>query len=57
VFNLANALGALLGGMAIDAGYGFASTGLVGAALSAAGFVAFTISWLVDRPRPCRVVG
>jgi len=56
-FNLANALGALLGGMAIDAGYGFASTGLVGAALSAAGLVVFTISWLVDRPRPCRVVG
>jgi DHA1 family inner membrane transport protein len=56
-FNLANALGALFGGMAIAAGYGFASTGLVGAGLAAAGLVVFAISWLADRPRPCRAVG
>ncbi|MDB5819801.1 MAG: transporter, partial [Rhizobacter sp.] len=38
-FNLANALGAWLGGLAIAAGLGWTSTGLIGAALSAAGLV------------------
>ncbi len=38
-FNTANALGPWLGGLAIHAGWGFASTGPVGAALAAGGFV------------------
>ncbi|GAB3126974.1 MFS transporter [Novispirillum itersonii] len=36
-FNAANALGPWLGGLAIKAGYGWSSTGLVGAALALAG--------------------
>ncbi|RCK70987.1 MFS transporter [Desertihabitans brevis] len=36
-FNSANAVGAVLGGLAIDAGFGFASPALVAAALSVAG--------------------
>ena len=36
-FNIANALGAWLGGLAIAAGYGFAATGWVGAALAVCG--------------------
>jgi MFS transporter, DHA1 family, inner membrane transport protein len=36
-FNTANALGPWLGGMAIAAGYGWASTGIVGAGLALAG--------------------
>ena len=48
-FNTANALGALLGGMAIAAGYGWASTGLVGAALAIGGLVLFTISLILDK--------
>lgn len=40
-FNFANAAGALLGGMAIDAGYGWTSTAWVGVALSFAGLLIF----------------
>jgi MFS transporter, DHA1 family, inner membrane transport protein len=50
-FNTANAIGPLLGGMAIAAGYGWTSTGLVGAALAAGGFLLWLASWLTDRPR------
>ena len=42
-FNTANALGPWLGGMAIAAGYGWTSTGWVGAGLALAGFAI----WLV----------
>jgi DHA1 family inner membrane transport protein len=38
-FNTANALGPWLGGLAIHAGWGFTSTGPVGAALAAGGFL------------------
>jgi DHA1 family inner membrane transport protein len=48
-FNVANALGAWLGGMAIAAGYGFASTGWVGAALAVAGLVVFGLSLASDQ--------
>ncbi|MBP1885784.1 MFS transporter [Sinorhizobium mexicanum] len=48
-FNLANALGAWLGGLSIAAGYGWTSTGLVGAILGLAGFAIFFVSVLVDR--------
>ena len=42
--NVANAAGAWLGGVVIAAGYGYRSTGLVGAALAVAGFVVLVLS-------------
>ena len=48
-FNTANALGPWLGGMAIAAGYGWTSTGLVGAALAAGGFLIWAVSFLTSR--------
>ncbi len=48
-FNIANAVGAWLGGLAITAGYGYASTGWVGAALGLAGLIVFGISIRADR--------
>jgi DHA1 family inner membrane transport protein len=43
-FNVANALGAWLGGLAIAAGLGWASTGWVGALLALAGLLIFAVS-------------
>jgi DHA1 family inner membrane transport protein len=43
-FNLANALGAWLGGVAISAGFGWTSTGWVGALLAVAGMGVFAAS-------------
>ncbi len=51
-FNFANALGPLLGGMAIAGGYGWTSPGWVGAGLAMGGFVILMVSMLVDRIRP-----
>lgn len=48
-FNVANALGAYLGGLAVSGGYGWPSTGLVGVAMAMGGFVLFAISWWRDR--------
>ena len=48
-FNTANALGPWLGGMAIAAGYGWASTGWVGAALALGGLAMLGASALLDR--------
>lgn len=48
-FNTANALGPWLGGMAIAAGYGFGSTGFVGAGLAVAGIVVWAVAWAADR--------
>lgn len=45
-FNFANAAGAFLGGLAIDAGLGYASTGWVGVILSAAGLGMFF--WMIS---------
>lgn len=45
-FNMANALGAWLGGVAITAGYGWTSTGWVGAMLALAGLLLFGLSLL-----------
>ncbi len=48
-FNIANALGAWLGGLAIAWGYGYASTGYVGAFLSFIGLFVFAASVLLER--------
>jgi DHA1 family inner membrane transport protein len=47
-FNMANALGAWLGGVVIAAGYGWTSTGWVGASLAIAGVAVFATSLLSD---------
>jgi MFS transporter, DHA1 family, inner membrane transport protein len=48
-FNIANALGAWLGGIAIAGGLGWASTGWVGALLAVAGLLIFGWSWMYER--------
>ncbi len=48
-FNTANALGPLLGGMAITAGFGWTSTGWVGCLLALGGFAIWTVSAALDR--------
>ncbi|WP_349984543.1 MFS transporter [Stenotrophomonas sp. WHRI 8082] len=50
-FNTANALGPWLGGMAIGGGFGYASTGYVGAATAAAGLLLWGVSVLIERRR------
>jgi MFS transporter, DHA1 family, inner membrane transport protein len=49
-FNIANAMGAWLGGVAIASGLGWASTGWVGALLAVAGLLIFAVS-LADEGR------
>jgi DHA1 family inner membrane transport protein len=44
-FNVANALGPWLGGLAISAGLGWTSTGYIGAATGAAGLLVFWWAW------------
>ena len=53
-FNTANAIGPMLGGLAISAGLGWSSTGYVGAATAVAGLVFFALAWRMERrnPRP-----
>lgn len=53
-FNTANALGPFLGGLAIDAGLGWTSTGPVGCALAIGGFAVW-IAAVVDARRRVRV--
>jgi len=48
-FNTANAIGPWLGGLAIAAGYGWTSTGLVGAALALGGFAILSAAVLLQR--------
>jgi MFS transporter, DHA1 family, inner membrane transport protein len=48
-FNTANALGPWLGGMAIAAGFGWTSTGLVGSALALSGFAVWVIAVALAR--------
>lgn len=48
-FNVANAIGPWLGGMAIAAGYGWTSTGWVGAALALGGLLILGVSAAVER--------
>jgi DHA1 family inner membrane transport protein len=47
-FNLANALGPWLGGLAIAAGFGWTSTGWVGCGLALAGFAAWVVALIAD---------
>lgn len=44
-FNIANALGPWLAGMAITAGYGWSSTGYVGATTAVIGLAIFLVAW------------
>jgi DHA1 family inner membrane transport protein len=48
-FNLGNAAGAYLGGLAIEAGWGYASTPLVGATMEAAAIVVAVLSVIAAR--------
>lgn len=48
-FNIANASGAFLGGLAIAGGYGFSATGIVGAGLALLGLALFCVSYALDR--------
>ena len=57
-FNIGNALGAFLGGLSIAAGYGWSSTGPVGAVLAFVGLALFAVSvWLDRRAEAVVVVG
>jgi DHA1 family inner membrane transport protein len=47
--NIANAAGAWLGGLVIAAGYGYRSTGIVGAALALAGFAVLVVAAALER--------
>jgi MFS transporter, DHA1 family, inner membrane transport protein len=47
--NIANALGAFLGGLVLDAGFGYTSPALVGAGLGPGGLFVFSVSRRVDR--------
>jgi DHA1 family inner membrane transport protein len=47
-FNIANALGPWLGGMAISAGLGWSITGYVGAATALVGLAIFAIAWKLE---------
>jgi DHA1 family inner membrane transport protein len=51
-FNAANALGAWLGGVSIAAGFGWTSTGPIGAVLAAAGFGVYLVSRTLERRSP-----
>ena len=47
--NTANALGPFLAGLALSAGFGLTSTGLVGVALTLAGLIVWAFAWRHDR--------
>ena len=47
-FNTANAIGPMLGGLAIEAGYGWTSTGYVGAALGVGGIAMWATSYILQ---------
>jgi DHA1 family inner membrane transport protein len=51
-FNMANALGPFLAGIAIDQGYGYASTGFVGAGLAVAGIAIWLFACFEDKRTP-----
>ncbi|EKE74874.1 MFS transporter [Gallaecimonas xiamenensis] len=49
-FNIANANGAWLGGLAISAGLGWTATGWVGALLAAGGLLVMLLAFALDKP-------
>ncbi|MGX5220157.1 MFS transporter [Pseudomonas segetis] len=49
-FNVANALGPWLGGLAISAGFGWTSTGYIGAITALAGLLVFFWAWKIGNP-------
>ncbi|HBT58524.1 MAG TPA: MFS transporter, partial [Pseudomonas sp.] len=51
-FNVANALGPWLGGVAISAGLGWTVTGYVGAVTAALGMLLFLLAWRHQRQHP-----
>ncbi|MDD1507695.1 MFS transporter [Pseudomonas sp. CNPSo 3701] len=55
-FNISNAVGATLGGLSIAGGFGWASTGWVGAALAALGTVFFAISISLEKRAKAKAV-
>lgn len=54
-FNVANALGPLLGGLAIASGYGWASAGWVGCALALGGFAIWVMALVFERRSDSRL--
>ncbi|MBE3636702.1 MFS transporter [Mangrovicoccus algicola] len=48
-FNFANAIGPLLAGLALSAGYGWAATGWVGAVLALCGIAVLGVAWAESR--------
>jgi DHA1 family inner membrane transport protein len=50
-FNIANALGPWLGGLAISAGFGWTSTGYIGASTAVAGLLIFCWAWRLQQQR------
>jgi DHA1 family inner membrane transport protein len=56
-FNVANALGPWLGGLAIAAGFGWTSTGWVGCGLALGGFAAWVIALITDRTPDAAAAG
>ena len=56
-FNTANALGPWLGGMAIAAGFGWASTGWIGCLLALGGFAIWIASVAFERQTTLRAGG
>jgi len=53
-FNTANALGPFLGGLAIRQGFGWTSTGPVGAALAVLGLLIWIVAWRDTGPAPVK---
>jgi DHA1 family inner membrane transport protein len=53
-FNTANALGPFLGGLAIRQGWGWTSTGPVGAALAVLGLLIWFVAWRDTGPAPVK---
>jgi DHA1 family inner membrane transport protein len=53
-FNIANSLGALVGGLVIAAGLGYAAPNLAGAGMAALGLLVAAWAWRLDRRPPAR---
>lgn len=56
-FNMANALGPYLGGLAVGAGFSWRVTGLVGAGTAVAGLLIFMLAWKLEQKQPATNAG